>query len=109
MAITLAPAALERIRGFLAADPAALGLRFGVVRSGCSGWGYLAELASEERVGDIVFADTGVRIYVDADRLTLVAGARLASPKSGLHEEFTFTNPKVAAACGGGEGIPPTA
>lgn len=103
MAITLAPAALERIRGFLAADPAALGLRFGVVRSGCSGWGYLAELASEERVGDIVFEDTGVRIYVDADSLALVDGTRIDFLKSGLNEQFTFANPNVAGACGCGE------
>ncbi len=103
MAITLAPAALERIRGFLAADPAALGLRFGVVRSGCSGWGYLAELAREERVGDTVFEDAGVRIYVDADSLALVDGTRIDFLKSGLNEQFTFANPNVAGACGCGE------
>src|SRR5690606_33726008 len=51
MAIELAPAALERIRGYLAADPQALGLRFGVRRTGCSGWGYLAELAREQGAG----------------------------------------------------------
>src|SRR5690606_32569507 len=42
MPIQLAPAALQRVRGFLAETPAALGLRFGVKRTGCSGWGYLA-------------------------------------------------------------------
>ena len=34
--ITLAPAALERIRGFLAETPAAIGLRLGVRRIGWS-------------------------------------------------------------------------
>ncbi|HEX5662507.1 MAG TPA: iron-sulfur cluster assembly accessory protein, partial [Xanthomonadaceae bacterium] len=37
MAITLAPAALERIQGYLAETPGAVGLRFGVKRTGCSG------------------------------------------------------------------------
>ena len=55
MAIQLAPAALERIRGYLAADPQALGLRFGVRRTGCSGWGYLAELARTTDAGDTTF------------------------------------------------------
>ena len=103
MAITLAPAALERIRGFLAADPTALGLRFGVRRTGCSGWGYLAELAKDERAGDTVFAQDGVRIYVDADSLALVDGTEIDFLKQGLNEQFTFRNPNVAAECGCGE------
>ena len=45
MAVTLAPAALDRVRGFLEASPTALGLRFGVKKTGCSGWGYVADLA----------------------------------------------------------------
>ena len=88
MAITLAPAALERIRGFLAADPTALGLRFGVRRTGCSGWGYLAELAKDERAGD---------------SLGLVNGTTIDFLKAGLNEQFTFANPNVAGECGCGE------
>ena len=60
MAIELAPAALERIRGYLAADPQALGLRFGVRRTGCSGWGYLVELALSAGEGDTVFEQDGL-------------------------------------------------
>ncbi len=103
MSIELAPAALERIRGFLAADPGAVGLRFGVRRTGCSGWGYLAELAREEREGDTVFQQDGVRILVDADSLALVDGTRIDFLKSGLNEQFLFRNPNVAAECGCGE------
>ena len=103
MAIQLAPAALERIRGYLAADPSALGLRFGVHRTGCSGWGYRAELAKDARAGDTVFEDGGVRIYVDADSLPLVDGTRIDFLKAGLNEQFTFANPNVAGECGCGE------
>ena len=35
MAITLAPAALARVKSYLAAEPARAGLRFGVKRTGC--------------------------------------------------------------------------
>ena len=49
MAITLTPPALERVQRFLQQDSAALGLRFGVERSGCSGWGHKADLARDQR------------------------------------------------------------
>ena len=103
MPILLAPAALDRVRGYLDADPSALGLRFGVRRTGCSGWGYLAELAKDEREGDTVFEQDGVRIFVDADSLGLVDGTTIDFLKAGLNEQFTFANPNVAGECGCGE------
>src|SRR3546814_20044752 len=95
MSIHLAPAALERIQGFLSADDSAIGLRFGVQRTGCSGWGYLADLAREQRDGDTVFEQDGVRIFVDADSLALVDGTRLAFLKQGLNAKFVFENPNA--------------
>ena len=66
MAVTLAPAALARVRGYLAETPDAIGLRFGVKRTGCSGWGYVADLAKEAREGDTVFGQDGVRMELGA-------------------------------------------
>lgn len=103
MAITLAPAALQRIHGYLAADPTAIGLRFGVRRTGCSGWGYLVELARDARAGDSVSTQDGVRIHVDADSLALVDGTEIDFLKNGLNEQFVFRNPNVSAECGCGE------
>ena len=103
MAVTLAPAALARVRGYLADMPAALGLRFGVKRTGCSGWGYVADLAQETGEGDTVFEQDGVRIYVDADSLALVDGTEVDFLKQGLNEQFVFRNPNVAGECGCGE------
>ncbi len=62
---------------FLQRDPAALGLRFGVERTGCSGWGHVADLARDRRDGDVVFEQEGVRIFVDAQSLPLVDGTRI--------------------------------
>ena len=103
MSIHLSPSALDRVRGFLAADPGALGLRFGVVKTGCSGWGYLADLARDQRPGDTVFEDAGVRVFVDPDSLALVDGTRIDFVKQGLTEQFVFENPNVTAECGCGE------
>lgn len=103
MAITLAPAALERIREYIATTPDAIGLRFGVRRTGCSGWGYAVDLARDEREGDRVSEQDGVRVFVDADSLELVDGTEIDFLKQGLNEQFVFRNPNVAAECGCGE------
>jgi iron-sulfur cluster assembly protein len=103
MKIQLAPAALERIKGYLAETPGAVGLRFGVKRTGCSGWGYVVDLARETRLDDTVSEQDGIRIHVDADSLALVDGTEIDFLKQGLNEQFVFRNPNVAAECGCGE------
>jgi len=103
MSITLAPAALQRIQGYLATDKTALGLRFGVRRTGCSGWGYAVDMARDRRDGDTVFEQDGVRVFVDADSLALVDGTEIDFVKQGLNEQFVFRNPNVAGECGCGE------
>lgn len=103
MAITLTDSARERIRGYLDADPAALGLRFGVARTGCSGWGYKVDMARTQAADDVVFDAEGVRIFVDADSLALVDGTAIDFLKQGLNEQFVFRNPNVAGECGCGE------
>lgn len=103
MSITLAPAALERVKSYVASDPSALGLRFGVVRTGCSGWGYAIDLAREQKEADSISEQDGVRVFVDADSFDLVDGTEIDFLKQGLNEQFVFRNPKAAAECGCGE------
>ena len=45
MAVTLTPAAVARIRTYLAETPGGTGLRFGVRKSGCSGFAYVVDIA----------------------------------------------------------------
>ena len=108
MAITLTPLALERVQRFLQREPAALGLRFGVQRSGCSGWGHVADLARDRRDGDAVFEQDGVRIFVDADSLALVDGTEIDFARQGLGEGFVFRNPNATGGCGCGESFTTT-
>lgn len=103
MAITLAPAAFERIQSYLAAEPGKAGLRFGVKRTGCSGWGYVIGLADEVEADDTVSEQDGVRVLVDADSLSLVDGTEIDFLKTGLNEQFVFRNPNVKGECGCGE------
>lgn len=103
MAVSLTPVAFERVQRFVSQSPGALGLRFGVTRTGCSGWGHVTDLARDEREGDSVFEQEGVRIYVDAQSLPLVDGTVIDFGKHGLSETFTFKNPNASAECGCGE------
>lgn len=103
MSITLTKSAADRVRSYLEEQPGRLGLRFGVRRTGCSGWAYVADLADVERPGDKVFEDGGIRIYVDADSWPLVNGTEIDFVKQGLGSQFLFRNPNVSAECGCGE------
>ncbi|KAF1717823.1 Fe-S cluster assembly protein HesB [Pseudoxanthomonas yeongjuensis] len=102
MAITLTPVAFQRVQRFVA-ESGALGLRFGVSRTGCSGWGHVADLARDQRSDDTVFEQQGVKIFVDADSLALVDGTEIDFGKQGLSEAFLFRNPNATAECGCGE------
>ncbi len=103
MSITLTPAAAARVQRYLEETPGAIGLRFGVTKTGCSGWQHNADLARDEREGDRVFEHEGVRIYVDAKSLPVVAGTQIDLVKQRLGEQFVFRNPNASAECGCGE------
>jgi iron-sulfur cluster assembly protein len=77
--------------------------RFGVSRTGCSGWGYKVDMARSLAPGDTVFDADGIGIHVDADSLPLVDGTVIDFIKQGLNEQFVFRNPNVAGECGCGE------
>ena len=108
MAVTLSPEALARVQRYLTETPGALGLRFGVTKTGCSGWQHRADLAKDHQAGDTVFEQEGVRIYVDAISLPLVDGTEIDLVKQRLGEQFVFRNPNVADECGCGESFTTT-
>ena len=103
MAITLSPSAVERIREYQAQTPGAIGLRFGVRKSGCSGWAYVVDMATEQRPDEQVFEQDGVAVLVDAASLAQVDGTLIDFVSQGLNRQFVFRNPRVAAECGCGE------
>ena len=103
MAVTLTPSAVARIRQYQAQTPGALGLRFGVRKSGCSGWAYLIDMAKERRPDEQVFEQDGVAVFVDTSSLAQVDGTEIDFVSQGLNQQFVFRNPRVAAECGCGE------
>ena len=103
MAVTLSPAAADRVRSFLAARGHGVGLRLGIKRTGCSGYAYVVNYAEEIGPGDTVFEDQGVKVVIDSGSLALVDGTEVDFVKHGLNEAFKFKNPKARAECGCGE------
>jgi len=103
MAITLTPAAADRIRSYLAETPGGIGLRFGVRKSGCTGFAYVVDIATAPGPDDTVFETDGVAVRVDAHSLPQVDGTEIDFVAQGLNHQFVFRNPNVKAECGCGE------
>ena len=103
MAITLTDSAAERVREFIAKRGAAVGLRVGVKKTGCSGFAYVINYAECIETDDVVFEDAGVSVIVDRESLGLIDGTEIDFVKQGLNEAFKFRNPKSAGECGCGE------
>ena len=103
MAISLTPAAADRIQKFIAARGHGLGLKLGVRKTGCSGFAYVVNYADEVAPQDLVFEDQGVRVYVDPESLKFIDGTTVDFVKQGLNEAFRFKNPNIKGECGCGE------
>ena len=103
MAIQLTTAARQRMQDFLARTPDALGVRFGIKRTGCSGFGYTVDLAETIADSDRVFDQDGLRLVIDAKALPFVDGTEIDFQRSGLNAAFVFRNPNATGECGCGE------
>jgi iron-sulfur cluster assembly protein len=103
MSISITPTARERIRQFLAQTPGAAGVRFGVKRTGCSGFAYVVDLADAAHPGDHTLEVDGIRLIVDEKSLPMVEGTVIDFRRQGLNAAFVFHNPNATGECGCGE------
>jgi iron-sulfur cluster assembly protein len=103
MSITITPAANERMRHFLASTPAAAGVRFGVKRTGCSGFAYVVDLADTVGDGDQMVEVDGLPLIINDSSAALVEGVVIDFQRQGLNASFVFHNPNATGACGCGE------
>ena len=103
--ITFTETGADKVREFLTSQgteaAAQAGLRVGVRGGGCSGFQY--QLAfDEQRDGDAIFEDHGLKILVDAQALPYVDGSQIDYVDSLQGAGFQVNNPNVVAACGCG-------
>jgi len=103
MAIQITAAARQRMQNFLAANPQAAGVRFGVRKTGCSGYAYVVDIADRLAANDRVIEQDGVKLVVDDKSLPLVDGTEIDFERQGLNATFVFRNPNSTGECGCGE------
>ena len=105
MAIQITPKAAEKVREIMREQGITEGgLRVGVKGGGCSGLGYTLAIDTEERPGDTVFEEGGVKLFVDMKSFLYLNGSTLDYKMEGLMQRgFTFVNPNSAGDCGCGE------
>ena len=103
MSLPIPPAANDRMPHFLAGTPAAAGVRFGVRRSGCSGFAYVVDLAEAVGEGDRLVEVDGLPLVVDDKSLALVDATLIDFQRQGLTASFVFHNPNATGECGCGE------
>jgi len=103
MTIQLTNAARQRMQDFVAREPGALGVRFGIKRTGCSGFGYTVDLANAIAENDEVLEQDGLRLVVDRKALPFVDGTEIDFQRQGLNAGFVFRNPNATGECGCGE------
>jgi iron-sulfur cluster assembly protein len=103
--ITVSPRAKEYISQLMSeqqAGPTSF-VRVGVKSGGCSGLEYKLDFDTEEKEGDQIFEDKGVKIVVDMKSLLYLYGTEL-DYSGGLNGKgLTFNNPNAARTCSCGE------
>ena len=103
MAITLTKNAAKQIKKQLIKRDKSIGLKFGVKKSGCSGFAYVLDYADQVATDELVFEQFEVKIIVKKTDLDFLEGTELDYRREGINEAFQFNNPNVTGMCGCGE------
>lgn len=101
--ITLTDSAVKRVRDMMTKRDNGIGLRIGVVKSGCSGYSYALDYADAVAANDMVIEQEDVKVVVDRESLPMLEGVVLDFVREGLNQSFKFRNPNVTSECGCGE------
>ncbi len=103
--LNVTESAAAEIQKFMAGEedlPQSAGLRVRVVPGGCSGFQYSLNIEEQSREGDFVFAEKGVRMFVDMFSAQYLNGVEIDYVTGVMGSGFTFTNPNATGRCGCG-------
>ncbi|BFG02722.1 iron-sulfur cluster assembly 1 homolog mitochondrial [Drosophila madeirensis] len=102
-ALTLTPAAVNRIKSLLQDKPDFIGLKVGVRQRGCNGLSYTLDYASSKDKLDEEVVQDGVKVFIDKKAQLSLLGTEMDFVESKLSSEFVFNNPNIKGTCGCGE------
>ncbi len=103
MSIRLTESAARQITTYMTERGEEIGLRFGVKRTGCSGFAYVVDVADQLTADDVLLDSRGIKIVVNIEHLPLLEGTEIDFVRQGLSDSFRFRNPNVSGECGCGE------
>ena len=102
--ITISNAAKTHIENFLNDTPGAIGFRFGITKSGCSGFAYIADIATEQKADEQQLQVNGVTLLMNQTSINTLAGTHIDLVKKELgQKQLAFENPNIEDSCGCGE------
>ena len=102
--ITLTESAKNRFKQQLGERDNALGIKFDVTKTGCSGYAYKIDFATNWNSEDFLsIHDNNLYIWITKEAYKYLDGMTVDYIKQGLNEKFEFINPNEAGRCGCGE------
>jgi iron-sulfur cluster assembly protein len=101
--VVLSEAAAAKLQELTAgeADPRT-GLRVYVYSGGCSGFRYGMMLEDQPTPEDVTVESRGIRVYVDQQSTSLLAGSEIDYLDTLMGAGFTVNNPNAVSGCGCG-------
>lgn len=103
-AVTLTPAAEERIASLMARAPeGTVGVKLSTPRRGCSGLAYSVDYVREEDPVDERIETPGGVFYIDSGSVLYLIGSTMDWKEDDFTAGFVFDNPNATGACGCGE------
>lgn len=99
---TVTPRAAAKIASVLATAPGKKALRLSVSGGGCAGFQYHFDLDDKKGGDDLVVAEGGVEVWVDAMSLEFLHGAELDYVSDLIGAAFKVNNPNAKSSCGCG-------
>ena len=103
MNITITDNAIKRFKQNLEKKPDAVGLRISIKATGCNGYSYILDYASEVNQTDELCKVSDISILVDQESLPYIKGTEIDFIDEGFNQVFRFKNPNATGECGCGE------
>lgn len=102
-AITITDKAAAHIKGLLAKNESAIGIKLGTETHGCSGLGYTVDYVEEVSAEDELVEHNGVKVFIDRKALLFLLGTEMDWEDTMFSTGFKFSNPNEKGRCGCGE------
>ena len=103
MNIIITDNAIKRFKQNLEKKPDAVGLRISIKATGCNGYSYILDYASEVNQTDELHKVSDISILVDQESLPYIKGTEIDFIDEGFNQVCKFKNPNATGECGCGE------